>query len=256
MAPKLPRPKAAIVAMAVFIDVLFKQAAARGTLSIGAYDARRPQQSPVFADMFLWMDSLERIIEASQTGIILWDVLNKAVVDVLEKTPTYDPNLKCKTHTTLTSAESISTGIKTMLYQLRRFRLQAQRLSQAEKKVSAEDFQRLSAVVAKIEVPPPAELANPAEADYVAADVEAIVTTPRRLQIHISIASSVDSDPWPEVMPTPSPKQTLESEALRAPILPAHKGKKKLVKKPACFKQSCCCPVQSDRNRRPPWVEF
>ena len=141
--------------MAVFIDVLFKQAAARGTLSIGAHDARRPQQSPVFADMFLWMDSLERIIEASQTGIILWDVLNKAVVDVLEKTPTHDPNLKCKTHTTLTSAESISTGIKTMLYQLRRFRLQAQRLSQAEKKVSAEDFQRLSAVVANIEVAPP-----------------------------------------------------------------------------------------------------
>eukprot|EP00969_Alexandrium_andersonii_P011386 495263-Alexandrium_andersonii.AAC.1 len=78
MAPKLARPKASIVALAIFVEILYKQVAATRTLAVGAYDARKPQQSACFPELFTWLDTLNEIISVAKTGVILWEVLNKA----------------------------------------------------------------------------------------------------------------------------------------------------------------------------------
>eukprot|EP00969_Alexandrium_andersonii_P355925 15445489-Alexandrium_andersonii.AAC.1 len=175
MPAKLARPKACVVAMAVFVDILYKHVSGspQKNLSVGAYDCRKPAQSPSFADLFLWQETLGGIIQVAPTGIILWDVLHKAVLQVLEQTPTSDPHLKDKGHATLTSAEAIATGVKTMLYHLRRLRREERRLQQASLKLSTEDFAILKTMVEQIQLSEqsPGKMEDPAESS---SDVEIV----------------------------------------------------------------------------------
>ena len=135
MAPKRARSTAAAVAIANLVAIIEGHCQKVGGLMFGPYlDMATSAKGHVVPSLTLWLPTLMELIKLAPTAVIAWTALKTAFIEIFSTTPRWDPLVREKNHSTISSAEVCARAVRHMLAHLRRMRLQPIRLAQAQAK--------------------------------------------------------------------------------------------------------------------------
>ncbi len=154
-----------------------------GQMELGTYQQKMSgSEGHNVSDLLVWHQSLAAMIAVVPSGVVHWTSIKEAMLLLYDRVPRFDPFLKDRSFTNVTSAEWVARCIRVMLSHVRRMRLSEDRLAQGLQKCRSEsERQQLQALVQSVDTAP--------------SQAPAQAPAQRELVPRISIGSSCDTIP-------------------------------------------------------------
>ena len=222
MAPKRSKSKSERLPVLDLVSIieLFLVHTHQASINLGGY-AKFGTPNAIHINVILnWAEPIAGILKHCNSGVLNWDCLRSAFCQLFDRVPACDPN-KGKDCNTLESAEECATGLKRMVYNVRKLHINGAKFKAVSKKLTAEQAAQLQGLVDMIK--------NPDGDDESLAALSPRAACQQKLERHdsaVSVASSSSSWPYvggpPEEEGLPVAAPDIPAAAPEVPALPPH----------------------------------
>jgi len=191
------------------VELLESHCTLQGGLCLGQYEQMTsPSVGHRIPQMLLWYTTLLDMIVLAPTANIAWARMKEALLILYDRYPKYDPFLKHRDHTNVSSAAWIARSVRILLAHVRRMRLRPERLQQGLLRcTSAEDKEKLQHLASQVQIDEAEQVVPTSSSSGVSAEGSG-----RSLKAHVSIASS--EEPQIAVSPCSSSVEDIDFTGL------------------------------------------